>query len=100
MLDAERVPVQVEEAKCVHLNIGVTAYLFCPEVEGFLLTGIVYFDQKNRFRNGRRIRTSMVVEFTEQAGYFVALTYTGSAYVLVPSEPDQFPLDLAKRVEH
>ena len=65
-----------------------------------MLTGIVYFDQKNRFKDGRRIRTSMIVEFVDQGGYSVALTYTGSAYVLVPESPEEPPLDLSRRVEH
>lgn len=100
MLDRGPVPIQVADAKLAHFNIGITAFLFCPEVEGFMLTGIVYFDQKNRFNDGRRIRTSMIVEFVDQGGYSVALTSTGSAYVLVPQSPDELPLDLARRVEH
>ncbi|WP_050577308.1 hypothetical protein [Pseudomonas cremoricolorata] len=100
MPDRDRVPIQVTDAKRAHFNIGITAFLFCPEVEGFMLTGIVYFDQKNRFKDGRRIRTSMIVEFVDQGGYSVALTSTGSAYVLVPQSPEELPLDLAQRIEH
>lgn len=65
-----------------------------------MLTGIVYSDQKNRFKNGRRIRTSVIVEFVDQGGYSVALTSTGSAYVLVPRSPEELPLNLSRRVEH
>lgn len=100
MPDSVRVPIQVADAKRMHFNIGITAFLFCPEVEGFMLTGIVYFDQKNRFKDGRRIRTSVIVEFVDQGGYSVALTSTGSAYVLVPRCPEELPLDLSRRVEH
>ncbi|KWS17198.1 hypothetical protein V2K54_13315 [Pseudomonas alliivorans] len=100
MSDAGRVPIQVADARRAHFNIGITAFLFCPEVEGFMLTGIVYFDKKNRFKDGRRIRTSVIVEFVDQDAYAVALTSTGSAYVLVPQSTEELPLDLSRRVEH
>ncbi len=100
MADAGQVPMQVADAERVNFNTGVTAYLFLPEIEGFALKGYVYFDQKERFKNGRRIRTSMIVEFIEQTGYVVALTFTGSAYVLVSSRPDELPLDFTRRIEN
>ncbi|MBM0210372.1 hypothetical protein ALQ72_01901 [Pseudomonas syringae pv. maculicola] len=81
-MDAE-VPDEVVNAARLNFSIGVTAYLYHPEVYGFSLTGRVYFDHKERFPNGRMIRTSDVIEFVEIADYVVAITLTGSAYVLI-----------------
>jgi hypothetical protein len=77
------IPRSVEEAAMINFGIAITGYLYCPQLYGFCLEGVVYFDQKSRFANGRLIRTSAVSEFLDLVGYQVARTFTGSAYVLV-----------------
>ncbi len=77
------VPIEVLAASRISFGRAITAYLHQPEIEGFSLVGRVYFDHKDRFRNGRLIRTSDVLEFVEIADHLVAITLTGSAYVLI-----------------
>lgn len=77
------IPDDVVNAARLNFGIGITAYLHHPEVCGFSLTGRVYFDRKDRFQNGRLIRTSDVLEFVEIADHLVAVTLTGSTYVLI-----------------
>lgn len=77
------VPIEVLAASRISFGRAITAYLHRPEIEGFSLVGRVYFDHKDRFRNGRLIRTSDVLEFVEIADHLVAITLTGSAYVLI-----------------
>lgn len=78
-----KIPDEVANAARMNFGIGVTAYLHNAEICGFSLTGQIYFDYKDRFKNSRLIRTSDVLEFVDFAGYLVAMTCTGSAYVLV-----------------
>lgn len=78
-----KTPDDVVNAARLNFGIGITAYLHHPEVCGFSLTGRVYFDRKDRFQNGRLIRTSDVLEFVEIGDHLVAVTLTGSTYVLV-----------------
>ena len=77
------VPIEVLAASRISFGRAITAYLYQPEIEGFSLVGRVYFDHKDRFRNGRLIRTSDVLEFVEIADHLVAITLAGSAYVLI-----------------
>ncbi|PBP93262.1 hypothetical protein SAMN05444064_13148 [Pseudomonas syringae] len=77
------VPAGVAQASRVNFGRAITAYLHQPAMEGFSLIGRVYFDRKDRFKSGRLIRTSDVVEFIEIADHLVAITRTDSAYVLI-----------------
>lgn len=77
------IPDDVVNAARLNFGIGITAYLHHAEICGFSLTGRVFFDRKDRFQNGRFIRTSDVLEFVEIAEHFVAVTLTGSKYVLI-----------------
>lgn len=77
------VPSLVLHAARLTFTGGVTAFLYHPEVLGFCLVGIVYRDWKDRFRSGRYIRTSSVREFEREHGYLIAITESGSRYVLV-----------------
>lgn len=86
------VPTEVLEVSRINFGRAITAYLHQPEIEGFSLVGRVYFDHKDRFRNGRLIRTSNILEFVEIADYLVAITLTGSAYVLIAPDCDLLTL--------
>lgn len=81
--DEMNVPRSVEEAAKINFGIAITGYLYRPQLYGFCFEGVVYFDQKARFASGRLIRTSVVSNFLEIAGYWIAVTSTGSTYVLV-----------------
>lgn len=78
---------EVIEASRIDFGVAVTAYLNQPEIMGFSLVGRIYFDHKDRFLNGRLIRTSDVSEFLERSGYLPALTLTQSVYVLIAPDP-------------
>lgn len=80
------VPSAVREAASTNFPMAITGYLFAPELEGFCLMGRIFFDQKERFKTGRLIRTSAVKEFSEHGGYMVAATWSGSVYVLVAED--------------
>lgn len=76
-------PKAVTEALLVKFEPPITALLYLPEVEGFSLLGNVFRDSGGRFADGRLIRTSTVIEFSDVSGYTVAITFSGSRYVLV-----------------
>ncbi|EGH46977.1 hypothetical protein PSYPI_33713 [Pseudomonas syringae pv. pisi str. 1704B] len=44
------------------------------------------FDQKDRFKNGRLIRTSTIREFSVLGDYLRAVTFTDSVYVLINAD--------------
>lgn len=86
------VPRSVDEAAKINFGVAITGYLYCPQLCGFCFEGVGYFDRKARFASGRLIRTSVVSDFLEIAGYWIALTSSGSAYVRVGEEgPWQHP---------
>ncbi|WP_176560709.1 hypothetical protein [Pseudomonas sp. ICMP 561] len=62
---------------------SVTAFLYQPQRLSLSLVGTAYFDRKDRFKNGRMIRTSDVQGYEEEHGYLIATTLSGSQYVLV-----------------
>lgn len=95
----DTIPEAVRAAALVNANSGVTAYLFEPELMGFTLTRRVFFDQKDRFRNGRLIRTSSVREFVVRGDYLTAVTLTDSVYVLISAAPSLFKLGIRGRDE-
>lgn len=86
------IPDPVRAAALSNAGTGITAYLFEPELIGFVLTGRVFFDQKDRFKNGRLIRTSTVREFSIRGDYLIAHTMTDSVYVLISAGPSLFNL--------
>ena len=79
-------PGAVLEAATISFELGITAYLFEPQLVGFCLEGTIYLDRKDRFQSGRLIRTSAVMEFETCGGYVVAMTWSGSRYVLVADD--------------
>lgn len=78
-----QIPEAVVDATAYCFTKGATALLYRPQVYGFTLVGLVYQDWKDRFKNGRLIRTSIVREFDDEHGYLIAVTLTGSRYVLI-----------------
>jgi hypothetical protein len=86
------VPVEISEASLINFGQAITAFLHQPQIEGFSLVGRVYFDHKDRFKSGRLIRTSDVVEFIEIADYLAAITRTGSCYVLIAPDAELLTL--------
>ncbi|WP_032702732.1 hypothetical protein [Pseudomonas syringae] len=82
-----KAPQEVIEASRIEFGVAVTAYLNQPEIVGFSLVGRIYFDHKDRFLNGRLIRTSDVSEFVERSGYLLAFTLTKSVYILIAPDP-------------
>ncbi|MCH5549466.1 hypothetical protein L6227_09215 [Pseudomonas syringae pv. syringae] len=89
-----KVPPKVMDALQVDFGVAVTGYINKPEIVDFSLVGRIYFDHKDRFLNGRLIRTSDVSEFLERSGYLLAFTLTQSVYVLIA--PDSSLLGLPK----
>lgn len=82
----EAVPGAVLEAATTNFELGITAYLFQPQLVGVCFEGTIYLDRKDRFQSGRLIRTSAVMEFETCGGYVVAVTWSGSRYVLVAAD--------------
>ncbi len=91
-------PSLVLQATRLTFTGGVTAFLYRPEVWGFCLIGIVYRDWKDRFRSGRHIRTSSIREFEQEHGYLIAITESGSRYVLVDPDLQPDPLLLRESI--
>lgn len=78
-----KVPPKVMDALQVDFAVAITGYINEPEIVDFSLVGRIYFDHKDRFLNGRLIRTSDVSEFLKRSGYLLAFTLTQSVYVLI-----------------
>lgn len=82
-----KVPPKVMDALQVDFGVAITGYIIEPEIVDFSLVGRIYFDHKDRFLNGRLIRTSDVSEFMESRSFLLALTLTQSVYVLIAPDP-------------
>ncbi|RMV99639.1 hypothetical protein ALP03_200197 [Pseudomonas amygdali pv. tabaci] len=93
-----KTPQEVIDASRIDFGVAVTGYLHQAEMEGLSLVGRIYFDDKDRFRNGRLIRTSDVSEFRERHGLLLAVTLTRSVYVLIC--PDSILSGLSKGNEN
>lgn len=76
-------PPSLAQAALVEFDILITAFLYQPELDGFSLVGNIYCDRREKFADGRLIRTSTVLEFLECSGYHIASTFSGSRYVLL-----------------
>lgn len=76
-------PPLVLAAAALRFKTAVGAFLWMPEVEFPCLIGRVYMDLSGRFQDGRLIRTSQIVSLTEEHGYSIAHTFSGSHYLLV-----------------
>ncbi|RMO86717.1 hypothetical protein ALQ33_03813 [Pseudomonas syringae pv. philadelphi] len=76
-------PPQVLAAAVMKLKTDIGAFLWMPEVEFPCLIGRVFMDRSGRFLDGRLIRTSRIVSLTEEHGYAIANTFSGSHYLLV-----------------
>lgn len=83
-------PPQVLAAATVKLTTPITALLWQPEVEYPCLVGRIYMDLSNRFGDGRLIRTSQILRLTEECGWTIAHTFSGSRYLLVQAGSNAF----------
>lgn len=83
-----KVPSNVIDALQVDFGVAITGYINEPEILDFSLVGRIYFDHKERFLNGRLIRTSDVSKFVERCGFLMAITLTQSVYVLIAPDPN------------
>lgn len=76
-------PALILKASTVKFAEPITGYLWMPEAKFPCVIGRVYMDRTGRFKDGRLIRTSVVMSLYEEAGYVVAVTIAKSRYVLV-----------------
>ncbi len=76
-------PAEVLAAAVLKLNTPVGGILWAPEIDYPCLVGRVYMDLSGRFTNGRLIRTSQIMRFTDEDGWTIAHTFSGSHYLLV-----------------
>lgn len=83
-------PCRVLSAASMTFETPITGFLWMPYIEGFCLVGRVFMDSRGRFQDGRLIRTSAILEFTDDGDYIVARTFSGSHYVLVRDQGDDF----------
>ena len=83
MASAIEWPAPILKASSVNFAEPITAYLWMPEAKFPCVIGRVFMDRTGRFKDGRLIRTSVVVSLYEEAGYVIAVTIAKSRYVLV-----------------
>lgn len=76
-------PPQVLAAAALKFTTPVGAFLWMPEVEFPCLVGRVFMDLSSRFQDGRMIRTSQIIRLQEERGWTIAITFSGSYYLLV-----------------
>lgn len=87
-------PAKVLGAAAIKFKAPVSAFLWKPEVDHPCLIGRVYMDLSGRFQDGRLIRTSRIMGVTEEQGWTIAVTFSGSHYLLIQDESDAcFALD-------
>jgi hypothetical protein len=81
MIDPASIPATVLNAMTIDFRVPISGYLICAEAEGVALIGIVFGDNKGRFRNGHSIRTSVVLERQVIHGHVIVETLN-SRYVV------------------
>lgn len=84
------IPASIERAIGVQFEFPATAYMCCARVDHEIncLVGVVYQEQRGRFRDGATVRTSLLRRRFESHGYHVFETSNGSAYVVCEWAPD------------
>ena len=83
-------PPQVLAAAIVKFTTPISALLWQPEIDYPCLVGRIYMDLSNRFMDGRLIRTSQILRLTEESGWTIAHTFSGSHYLLVQAGENVF----------
>ena len=83
------IPASVERAMGVQFEFPVTAYMCYAMVDHEIncLVGVVYQEQRGRFRDGATVRTSSLRRRFESHGYHVFETSNGSSYVVCEWAP-------------
>lgn len=76
-------PRQVRAAAALKFTTPVGAFLWLPEVQFPCLVGQVFMDLSGRFQDGRLIRTSQIIRLQEERGWTIAVTFSGSYYLLI-----------------
>ncbi|RJX74938.1 hypothetical protein D3M70_26535 [Pseudomonas sp. LS-2] len=84
------IPASVERAMGVRFEFPTTAYMCCARVDHEVncLVGVVYQEQRGRFRDGATVWTSSLQRRFESCGYHVFETRNGSSYVVCGWAPD------------
>lgn len=84
------IPASVERAIAVQFEFPATAYMCCASVDHEIncLVGVVYQEQRGRFRDGATVRTSSLRRRFESHGYHVFETSNGSSYVVCEWAPE------------
>lgn len=83
-------PPQVLAAAGLKFTTPVSAFLWMPEVDFPCLVGRVFMDLSGRFEDGCLIRTSQIVRLHEERGCTIAVTFSGSFYLLVHEGENPF----------
>ncbi|PYD29617.1 hypothetical protein [Pseudomonas syringae] len=86
MASAVEWPTQVLAAATVKLETPIGAFLWKPVVDPPCLVGRVFMDLTGRFQDGRLIRTPQIVGLTQEKGWTIARTFSGSNYLLVEGD--------------
>ncbi|MDC6379916.1 hypothetical protein BW687_006965 [Pseudomonas graminis] len=80
------IPARVRNAMATDFGVAITGYLICAAAERMTLIGIVFGDNRGRFKNGHSIRTSVVMERKLIHGYVIVETLN-SRYVICDWSP-------------
>jgi hypothetical protein len=90
VIKSTSIPESVERAMGVRFEFPATAYMCCARVDHEIncLIGVVYQEQRGRFRDGATVRTSSLRRQFEIQGYHVFETCNGSSYVVCERAPD------------
>lgn len=76
------IPRSISDAQKIDFGVPVTGYLCCAEFKPPCLIGIVFTDERGRFRDGGKIRTSRIEKVFVLKEYLVCETLSGSRYVV------------------
>ncbi|PYD20108.1 hypothetical protein DND36_25600 [Pseudomonas savastanoi pv. glycinea] len=84
------IPASVERAMGVRFEFPATAYMSCARVDHEIncLVGVVYQEQRGRFRDGANVRTASLRGRFVSHRYHVFETCNGSSYVVCEWAPD------------
>lgn len=75
-------PKSVLDAQKIDFGSVITGYLCCVTHQRRFVVGIVFSDQRGRFRDGATIRTSLICAVQIHLGYLICETFIGSRYVV------------------
>jgi len=76
------IPIAISAAQEIDFEMPITGFLCRVQLLAPFLVGMVFGDQRERFKDGTTIRTSPIARAFMHKGYPLCETFGGSRYVI------------------